>query len=125
PTDYRSLQPRRPEYELFRSTQETIEQQKKLAKTKKWPLLSAFGTAAYGRPGLNFLNDDFHDYYLVGLKVKWNFWDSQNAGLEQQALTLRQQQVEQNRRAFSRQLNASLDRISERISSIKENIERD
>src|SRR5699024_9893740 len=125
PSDYRSLQSRRPEYELFRSRKETIDQQKKLASTQKWPVLSAFGTAAYGRPGLNFLNDDFHEYYMVGLKIKWNFWASQNAGLEQQALTIRQQQVEQNRRAFSRQLNASLDRISEHISSIKENMKRD
>ena len=59
------------------------------------------------------------------MKIKWNFWASQNAGLEQQALTIWQQQIGHNSRAFTRQLNASLDRISERISSIRENMERD
>ena len=122
---YQSLQPRRAEYELFKSTKKTIEQQKKLANTQKWPSLSAFGTAAYGRPGLNFLNDDFHDYYIIGLKVRWNFWDAKNAERRQQILNIQQQKVEQNRRSFNRQLNASLDRIRERIAGIKENIERD
>jgi outer membrane protein TolC len=121
---YHSLQPQRPEYEQFDSRERTIEQQKKLTETKKWPVLSAFGTAAYGRPGLNFLNDSFHDYYVVGLKLKWNFWASQNAGREQQTLTIQQQKVEQNRQSFTRQLNASLDRTGERITAVKENIER-
>jgi outer membrane protein TolC len=123
--DYQSLQPQRAEYELFKSREKIIEQQKKLAATQKWPALSAFGTAAYGRPGLNFLNDDFHDYYIVGLKVRWNFWASQNAERQQQILNIQQQKVEQDRRSFSRQLNASLDRIQERIAGIKENIVRD
>ncbi|MCW9707737.1 TolC family protein [Fodinibius salsisoli] len=123
--DHQSLQPHRSEYDLFESTEETIEQQKRLAGSQKWPSLSAFGTAAYGRPGLNFLNDDFHEYYTVGLKVRWNFWASYNAGEKQQMLQLRQQQVEQNRRSFTRQLHASLNRIQERMRAIEENIERD
>lgn len=122
--NYRSLQPQRPEYKQFESRKKVLEQQKELANTQKWPTLSAFGTAAYGRPGLNFMNNNFHDYYTVGLKIKWNFWASQNAGLKQQALTLQEKKIEQNRRSFTHQLNASLDRASARISAIKENIER-
>lgn len=123
--DYQFLQPRRPEYDLFRSTRETLEQQRKLAETRKLPSLSAFGTAAYGRPGLNFLNDEFHDYYLVGLRLSWNFWDFLNSDRERQALQMQQQKVSQNQHAFTRQLNATLDRLSEQMASIRENIKRD
>lgn len=119
------LQSQRPEYNLFQSSKATIEQQQELAGTQKWPTVSAFGTAAYGRPGLNFLNDDFHDYYIVGLRLRWNFWDFRNASREQQALKIQQQKITQNQRAFTRQLHASLDRIRERITTIRENIERD
>ncbi len=124
-SDYQSLHPQRAELNLFESKRKTLEQQKELVRTKQMPSLAAFGTAAYGRPGLNFLNDDLHDYYIAGLKVRWNLWDFLNADRQQQVLKIEQQKIDQEQRAFQRQLNASLDRISERIASIKENMKRD
>lgn len=123
--NYQSLHPRRAELDLFESRRKALEQQKKLARTQKTPSLSAFGKAAYGRPGLNFLNDDLHDYYMAGLRIRWNVWDFLNADREQQVLKMEQQKIDQEQRAFRRQLEASLDRIGERISSIQENIKRD
>ena len=115
----------RPELALFESNSNTIEQQKKLAQTKKLPSISAFGTAAFGRPGLNFLNDDFHDYYMVGLRIKWNFMDFLNSGVEEEILSIRQKTIRQNEESFNLQLNAQLSGIIERIKAIEENIIRD
>jgi outer membrane protein TolC len=123
--DYQSLHPQRAELNLFESRRQILEQQKELVRTKKVPSLAAFGTAAYGRPGLNFLNDDCHDYYMAGLRVRWNVWDFLNADREQQILKIEQEKIDQDQRAFERQLDAALDRISERIASIKENMKRD
>lgn len=123
--DLQSMQPQRPEYDLFESSRKTIEQQKKLADSRKMPRISAFGTAGYGRPGLNFLNDDFHDYYIVGIRLRWDFWDFLNSDREQQVLNIQQSKIAQNQRAFTKQLNAKLDRISERMATIHENIDRD
>lgn len=123
--DLQSMQPRRPEYDLFESSRRTIEQQKKLANSRKLPNISAFGTAAYGRPGLNFLNDDFHDYYIVGIRLRWDFWDFLNSDHEQQVLNIQQSKITQNQRAFTKQLDSKLDRINERIVTIRENIDRD
>lgn len=124
-SDYPSLHPQRAEFDLFESRRQSLEKQGELVRTKRMPSLAAFGTAAYGRPGLNFLNDDFHDYYIAGLKVRWNVWDFLNADRQQQVLQIEQQKIDQEQRAFRRQLDASLDRISERIASIKENMNRD
>ena len=118
-------QPARPELALFESSTKTLEQQKRLAQTQKLPKLSAFGTAAYGRPGLNFLDDDFHDYYIIGLRINWNFMDFLNSDEEVEILNFRQQQIQKNEEAFNLQLNAQLKRIEERIASIEENIIRD
>lgn len=122
---YQSLHPRRAELDLFESRRQTLEQQQKLARTRRVPSLSAFGTAAYGRPGLNFLNDEFHDYYIAGLRVRWNVWDFLNAGREQQILKIEQRKIDREQQAFRRQLDATLDRISERMESIRENMKRD
>lgn len=116
---------RRPEYDLFQSTKHTLDYQKKLIKANKYPKLAAFGSATYGRPGYNFLNNDFHDFYMVGLKLSWNFWDWSNASEKVKALTIQQQTIDQNKKAFTRQLQASLDRIQAQIASLKEKIDRD
>lgn len=123
--NYQALQPRRPEYDLFESSDQLLSQQMELAGTKQTPVVSAFGTAAYGRPGLNFLNDDFHDYYIVGLRLRWNIRDFLNTDREQQVLQIQQQKNDQNRQAFTHQMQASLDRLQEQIATIQDNIERD
>lgn len=117
--------PGRPELALFESSLNTIEQQKKLAQSMKMPGISAFGTAAYGRPGLNFLNDDFHDYYIVGLRLRWNFMDFLNSDEEVKALNIRQKTIEHQEESFNLQLNAQLSKIREQIRVLEENIGRD
>jgi outer membrane protein TolC len=123
--NYRSLQPQRPEYTEFKKSQKVLKQQQKLSKTQKWPQISAFGTGSYGRPGLNFLNNDFHFYYIAGLQFKWSLWGAVNGGRKAKSLHVQQQKIAQNRQAFTRQLHASLDRISQRIATLRENIKRD
>ncbi|MTI86735.1 MAG: TolC family protein [Balneolaceae bacterium] len=116
---------RRPEMEVFDTQRNVLGHQKELAATKKRPNISAFAKASYGRPGLNFLNDDFHDYYMIGLNVKWDFLNFLNADDEQQRIRIQQQQVDEHKRAFSVQLDVALNNIQERIYAIKENIKRD
>jgi outer membrane protein TolC len=123
--DYRSLQPQRPEYTEFENTQKVLKQQQKLSTTSKWPKLSAFGTGSYGRPGLNFLNNDFHYYYIVGLQLNWSLFEAVNGGRQAQALQIQQQKIAQNRKAFTRQLHAQLDQISQHISALQDNLKRD
>ncbi|HBX64727.1 MAG TPA: hypothetical protein DEG32_00665, partial [Balneolaceae bacterium] len=120
-----TAQPARPELALFESSRNAIEEQKKLAQTKKLPSVSAFGTAGYGRPGFNFLNDDFHDYYMIGLRVNWNFIDFLNSNEQDELLTIRQRTITQNEASFNLQLEAALNKISERISAIEQKIIRD
>lgn len=45
------------------------------------PKLGAFAQTGYGKPGLNFLKNEFAPYYLVGLKLTWQlsaFYTYQN-----------------------------------------------
>lgn len=115
----------RPEMALFENSVKALEQQKELAQTGKIPRISAFGTAAFGRPGLNFLNDDFHEYYMVGLRLNWNLMDFLNADEQIEVLNIRQKTIRQNEESFTLQLETQLSRTEERIKAIEENIIRD
>lgn len=63
---------KRPENLLFDLSKQTILHQQKVKDTQLLPKISLFGMANYGRPGYNFLNNNFRDYGLVGAKITWN-----------------------------------------------------
>jgi outer membrane protein TolC len=113
---------RRPEMELLENTKQVLEIQKELAESQKWPKVSAFGSLSYGRPGYNILNDNFHEFYMVGLRVRWDFRDWSNSNEEQSILSMQQQKVKEEQRAFNRQISAATDRIHERILALQEQI---
>jgi len=48
---------------------------KKIAKGSWLPSLAAFGSYGYGKPGLNFIKNEWMDYWIVGAGVEWNVWN--------------------------------------------------
>jgi outer membrane protein TolC len=69
------LQIDRPELRLFDLQKSLIDEQIKVYSLKNFPRIMAFGTAGYGRPGLNFLKNEFRPYALAGVMFKWNLTD--------------------------------------------------
>ncbi len=120
-----SLPHYRPEFDLFESHRRALDHQKELAQTNIWPSLSAFGTVAYGRPGFNVFDDNLHGYYIVGLRLKWNFWNARNSGFQRQIYNLQEKSVIEEERAFERQLRSRLSKIHEQINSLENQLQRD
>lgn len=115
----------RPEFGVFESSRRVLDYQKELTATDKLPQLSAFGTAAYGRPGFNVFENDLHPYFMVGLRVQWNFWDAINTGESVRVYEIRQKSIAKEETAFERQLKAGLGEIREQIQSLQEKIQHD
>ena len=63
----------RPELLLFDFQKQIYDLQGKLLKDQLKPKLSFFVQGGYGRPGLNFLSNEFDWYYTGGVKLNWNF----------------------------------------------------
>ena len=115
----------RPEFDLFESNRRYLNYQKELADTGLMPSISAFGTAAYGRPGFNFFENNLHSYYILGIKMNWNFWSARNANARKEVINLRKKSVNEEEEAFERQLRASLSEVAKEIQSLESQVERD
>ena len=115
----------RPEYELFNNRKLMLDKQKRLTDTKKLPKLSAFGSAAYANPGLNFFDENFNGHFLVGLRLQWNFWDAFNNSDEKEVINYRKRSIDVREEAFSRQISSRLAEIEEQIQTIQKNLESD
>lgn len=121
----RKLQPSRPEYRAFSASRRVLHNQISLAGSRKAPKISAFATTAYGRPGLDAFDDDLQAYYIVGLRVRWNFWEFLNAGRDQQILKFEQEKIDAEEEAFTKQLKSSLIRLRENMQALREVIRKD
>lgn len=115
----------RPEYDLFEANQLRLDSQKKMSAADKLPSISVFGTTAYGRPGLNVFEDDLQFYWIVGLRARWSFKNNRNASIKIQALEHQRRQIDADRDAFTRQLNAGLRRSEVQIATLREQIRQD
>jgi outer membrane protein TolC len=126
----------RPEYEQFARTRDRLDTQRSAVRAEDRVRVSAFGRAGYGKPGLNFILDEFDTYWLAGLRVQWRPWNWGSTDREQQGLALQQQIVEADEAAFTQNIEravqsdlADLDRLDtiastdDRIVSLRESVE--
>ena len=127
----------RPEYDQFARAREHLARQQDVAAAQDQPRVSAFARVGYGRPGLNFINDQFESYGLAGVQVQWKAWNWGVTNREREALALQQQIVAADEAAFTKGLGrstegdlATIDRLTialaldDRIIALREEIER-
>lgn len=115
----------RPEYQLMELNQQQINAGKSLVDVKYLPMLYAFGTAGYGRPGFNMLSDDFDDFYMIGLGLNWKLWDWQQGKNEKQLLNLNTEIIEVQKEAFLKGLQTNLNSFEQDMRKLQSLIASD
>ena len=120
-----SLNLKRPEHKLFWLQIEQIEMNKSLVKSQKYPKVFAFGQVGYGRPGLNMLEDEFDNFYMMGIKFKWNIWDWKQNSRKRQILDVKKKSVEVERKTFDNKLTVNMKTILADIENYRDAIDRD
>ena len=91
----------RPEIRSFNIQESLIDKKAELSKTKRIPKVYAFGQIGYGKPGLNFLNDEFSEFYIVGAALSWNIWDWNQNKNEREALIMQKQLIRIRESSFN------------------------
>ncbi len=115
----------RPEIDLFNLEKNKIDISNELVKKKQYPVIAGFGQFGYGRPGLNMLNPDFDDYYLLGLSVKWNIYDWGQTNKDKQVLTLTKELIGNQEAGFRRNINILFESEKVKIEKLNQLIQKD
>ena len=115
----------RPEIELFTLQKLKLDKSSEVLANSRKPYVYAFGQAGYGRPGLNMLNNNFADWYMVGAGLSWNLWDWHKTRREKAALKLQQNIIETNLDQFNRSLKMSLKQEENNSQKLKDLINTD
>ena len=92
----------RPELRLLTAQQALIDAQDQLVLSKNRPKVQVFATGGYGQPGLNFFNEGFDFFGIVGAGVQIPLapFYTGTQKLERSQLSIQQQQLELKKEAF-------------------------
>jgi len=115
----------RPEYTLFSIQQRKLETSKKMIGSKNLPMLSAFGQAGYGRPGYDMLKNKFDDFYMIGARLSWNFWDWNHTRKEKEILDLQHAIISTQKETFDKNVRIDLENKMASIRKTERLIKRD
>lgn len=115
----------RPEYRLFSIQDKQLEMSKNLAGSKLLPRFSAFGQAGYGRPGYDMLKNSFDDFYMIGARLTWQFWDWNKTRKEKEILTLKQDILRTRQETYDHNILIELESKFAAVKKAEKFIQRD
>jgi outer membrane protein TolC len=116
----------RPELQLFDLKKEQLTAGLQMAQSKRMPKAFGFATLGYGNPpGMDFFNDSFDTYYIVGAGIKWNIFDWNKVKNEKQMIALQKGIIENRKTDLADNLNRLLESKNSEIESMKELIRTD
>jgi outer membrane protein TolC len=99
---------RRPEYDLIAREQIRLHTLDKMAGVRDLPKFYAFGQAGVGRPALDMLNNSFDGFYIVGIKMSWNFWNWGKTRREREIFEINRMMLDNQKEVVDKNLAVEL-----------------
>jgi outer membrane protein TolC len=115
----------RPELKLFELQSQKLSLSQELNSSTRKPTLNAFGQLGYGNPGLNMLENAFTEYYLVGVKLKWNIFDWNKVKKTNKSLSFAREMVAVEQSIFEVNNEMQLTEATAEMEKIKQLIQSD
>lgn len=114
----------KPAIRLFALQEAQLDNARKSEIALSRPKVQLFGQAGYGKPGLNFLKNQFDFYWLGGLRMQWNLGhlyttkrDAQLTAIQKEKSGIRKQNYDRQLRLRLAALRSDIDRLSEVVAT--------
>jgi outer membrane protein TolC len=115
----------RPEYKQLSTQIELFDWRNKLINKGNLPKIAVFGNGYYGRPGLDFFNNDFRFYGMAGVSFSWNIGGNYTSVHQKKQLVIDRQVVENQRTLFELGMQTQLSQQEHEITKLQELIIQD
>ncbi|NPD46790.1 MULTISPECIES: TolC family protein [unclassified Lentimicrobium] len=103
------------EFQYMLETQNKLEYSKNLIDAQKLPKISAFAQGGYGRPGFNYLSDNFSEFWMVGLNFQWKILNWNKHNNQKHIMDLNIQVIESQKQDFERNIEMALNQMRAEI----------
>ncbi len=106
---------KRPELTLYDLNKKMYDIQEKQLKTDYLPKFDAFLQGAYGRPTLNFIDNDFGAWYIGGVRMVWNLGSLYTLKNNRSNLRINQETIDIDKETFIYNTNLTLSKQNQDI----------
>jgi outer membrane protein TolC len=111
-TEYES----KPIFQILELQKKQLDVVRKLDMAQYKPKLLLFGQAGYGKPGLNFLKNEFTDYYIGGIRLLWNLNNLYTKSKDNQINLVQKQKIDIKYATLKRQTEIKLSAMRAEMS---------
>ncbi len=116
----------RPEQQYFDLMEDNLESQKKVLNAEILPNLSGIAQLGIGSPNpLNYFEVDATEYYVVGARLKWNFWDWKQTSRKKKVLEINKDILSSKKEDFKKKIKIAAIRDQSSIETYRQLIEKD
>lgn len=115
----------RPELKIYDLQSSSLKLKEKMINRTNLPKVFVFGRGYYGRPGYNFLNNDFRPYGMVGAGLNWNLSAYYTSGKDKKNLAINNDIVSSQKKIFEINLQSTLIQQQEEITKLEKMIVMD
>ncbi|TAL45500.1 MAG: TolC family protein [Chitinophagaceae bacterium] len=115
----------RPELKLYTTQEKLLGGQFQLIDSRNKPKASLFWQGGYGRPGLNFLKNEFDFFYTTGLRLNWAFGGLYTQKKEKKIVELNQKTVNIQKEVFLLNTNTELKQKQSEVNKLQKLITTD
>jgi outer membrane protein TolC len=115
----------RPEYRLYDLQSNSLKLKESMVFKNNLPKVFVFGRGYYGRPGYNFLNNEFRPYGIVGAGLSWNLTAYYTSAKETKNIRINNDIVTNQKKIFDLNLQSTLVQQQEEIIKLEKMITMD
>ena len=115
----------RPELKLYATQEKLLGGQFRLIDSRNKPKASLFWQGGYGRPGLNFLKNDFDFFYTTGVRFNWAFGGLYTQKKEKKIIELNQKAVDIQKEVFLLNTNTQLKQQQSEVDKLQKLVATD
>ena len=120
-----AFEDKRLELQLYDVQQSKLGILKNMVTTRWNPKFYAFGQAGYGRPGFNFLSNDFSPLWIFGAKLTWNLWNWNMNRNEKKMYDIQGDIIRSQKETFDKNLRIEADKGFAEIEKLEELLRKD
>jgi len=115
----------RPELKLYNTQEKLLNGQYKIIDSRNKPKASLFAQGGYGRPGLNFLDNDFSFFYTTGVRLNWSLGGLYTQKKEKQLIDISKKSIAVQKETFLLNTNTSLKQQDAEVNKLQQLIAKD
>lgn len=102
---------------------ELLQKELDLTGREKYPVISAFGKVSYGKPGLDFIANEWSDTYVAGIQCNLNAWDNHRRSSREMKLQLTIETLQRQLAAQEERIRLEIIRSCLAIDDVKKRLD--